>query len=259
MKPDQGAPVSRFRDKVVLVTGGGGGIGRATALAFAAEGAKVVAAGRDESRLGETVAAIAAAGGKATAIGTDVTDAGSVASLVSATAEHLGGLDIAVNSAGVVGSGPLADLDEATWQTVIDTNLTGVFHCLKHEMGYMRAHGGGAIVNIASNVGLHVSRPNMGAYAASKAAVAILTRIAGLEGIAHGIRVNALSPGASDTPMSLRQGETHERRAERIAQTIPIGRLGRREEIADAVLWLASEEAAFAVGADVVLDGGASA
>lgn len=251
--------MSRFLDKVVLVTGGGSGIGRTTAQAFAQEGARVVVAGRDEGRLAETVDAIVAAGGEAAAIVADVTDSANVAALVAAAAERWGGLHVAVNNAGVVRGGQVADLDEAAWNAVIDTNLTGVFHCLKHEIAYMRENGGGAIVNIASNIGLHVSRPNMGAYAASKAAVAVLTRTAALEAIGSGVRINAVSPGASDTPMSLRPGETEADRAARIAQAIPIGRLGAREEIAATVLWLASEEAAFAVGADFVMDGGASA
>jgi NAD(P)-dependent dehydrogenase (short-subunit alcohol dehydrogenase family) len=130
---------------------------------------------------------------------------------------------------------------------------------MKHEISHMRSHGGGVIVNIASNVGSHVTRPGLGAYGASKAGVSVLTRAAALECIDDGIRVNSISPGATDTQMSFRPGETHEDRAGRIHDTIPIRRLGTVEEIAAAVVWLASPEAAFVVGQDLVLDGGASA
>ncbi|WCB91728.1 Dihydroanticapsin 7-dehydrogenase [Baekduia alba] len=252
--------MNRFTDQVVLITGGGSGIGRTTAAAFAAEGAAVVVAGRNEERLAETVAAIADAGGEAVAVAADVTDEASVAALVAATVERYGSLDVAFNNAGVgAPPAPLAELEESVWRSVLDANLTGLWLCLKHEMAYMRDNGGGAIVNVASNIGAHVSRPGMGAYAVSKAGVSTLTRIAALEGIADGVRVNAVSPGASDTPMSLRPGETEDDRAARIAQAIPLGRVGTRDEVASAVLWLASAGAGFAVGHDLVVDGGASA
>ncbi|MFI5588829.1 SDR family NAD(P)-dependent oxidoreductase [Amycolatopsis sp. NPDC051758] len=248
---------ARFAGKIVLVTGGGSGIGLTTAKAFAAEGATVVVAGRDEQRLASAVKEI---GGAASAVTVDVTDSADVARMVSTVVERHGGLDVAVNNAGILGSpAPVADLDEEDFGAVIGTNLTGTWLCLKHEIAHMRAHGGGAIVTIASNIGVHGRLPNMAAYAASKAAVSALTRTAARDHIADGVRINAVSPGATDTDMSLRPGETDADRAARLKNAIPLGRVGATAEVAAAVLWLASDEAAFTVGHDLVVDGGATA
>jgi len=250
---------TRLRDKVALVTGGGSGIGRAVALALSGEGAIVVVAGRRVGPLDETVGLIEQGGGVGSAQVTDVSVSADVVRLLAATVERHGGLDIACNNAGTVGLGaPLDEISEEVWAEVMSINLTGTWLCMKHEIAYMRQHGGGSIVNVGSNIGMHVTRPRMGAYAASKAGVSVLTRTAAIECIDDGIRVNAVSPGATDTPLSFRPGETHEDRARRIEQAIPIGRLGAVEEIASAVLWLASPEAEFVVGQDFVLDGGAS-
>ncbi|RSD23871.1 glucose 1-dehydrogenase [Amycolatopsis eburnea] len=246
---------ARFAGKVVLVTGGSSGIGRETARAFAAEGATVVVAGRDEQRLAATVKEI---GGDAVTV--DVTNPADVARMVETVVARHGGLDVAVNNAGILGSpAPAADLDEDGFGAVLATNVTGTWLCLKHEVAHMRAHGGGAIVNIASNIGAHGRLPNMAAYAASKAAVSALTRTAARDHIAEGVRINAVSPGATDTEMSRRPGETDADRAERLKGAIPLGRVGATAEVAAAVLWLASGEAAFTVGHDLVVDGGATA
>lgn len=248
---------ARFEGKIVLVTGGGSGIGRATARAFAAEGATVVVAGRDEQRLASAVKEIGAA---ASAVTVDVTDSADVARMVDTVVARHGGLDVAFNNAGVLGSpAPVADLDEDDFGAVMATNVTGTWLCLKHEVAYMRAHGGGAIVTMASNIGAHGRLPNMAAYAASKAAVSVLTRTAARDHIADGVRINAVSPGATDTDMSLRPGETDADRAARLKDAIPLGRVGATAEVAAAVLWLASDEAAFTVGHDLVVDGGATA
>ncbi|MEU5258098.1 glucose 1-dehydrogenase [Amycolatopsis sp. NPDC021455] len=248
---------ARFTGKVVLVTGGGSGIGRATARAFAAEGATVVVAGRDEQRLASAVKEI---GGDASAVTVDVTDSGDVARMVETVVARHGGLHVAFNNAGILGDpAPAADLAEEVFDAVIGTNLTGTWLCLKHEIAYMRAHGGGAIVNMASNIGAHRRRPNLAAYAASKAAVTALTKAAALDHIAEGVRINAVSPGATDTDMSRRPGETDADRAARLKDAIPLGRVGATAEVAAAVLWLASDEAAFTVGHDLVVDGGATA
>jgi NAD(P)-dependent dehydrogenase (short-subunit alcohol dehydrogenase family) len=248
---------ARFAGKVVLVTGGGSGIGRATARAFAAEGATVVVAGRDGRRLASAVAEI---GGGASAVTVDVTDSADVARMVETVVARHGGLDVAFNNAGVLGSpAPAADLGEDDFGVVLGTNVTGTWLCLKHEVAHMRAHGGGAIVNIASNIGAHGRLPNMAAYAASKAAVSALTRTAARDHIADRVRINAVSPGATDTDMSRRPGETDADRAERVKGVIPLGRVGATAEVAAAVLWLASDEAAFTVGHDLVVDGGATA
>ncbi|MFJ9785328.1 glucose 1-dehydrogenase [Amycolatopsis sp. NPDC101161] len=248
---------ARFAGKVVLVTGGGSGIGREAARAFAAEGATVVVAGRDEQRL---AAAVKELGGDASAVTVDVTDSADVARLVETVVARHGGLHVAFNNAGILGSpAPAADLDEDGFGAVLATNVTGTWLCLKHEVAHMRAHGGGAIVNMASNIGAHGRLPNMAAYAASKAAVSALTRTAARDHIAEGIRINAVSPGATDTDMSRRPGETDADRAERVKGAIPLGRVGATAEVAAAVLWLASDEAAFTVGHDLVVDGGATA
>ncbi|MGW5716840.1 glucose 1-dehydrogenase [Amycolatopsis sp. NPDC003865] len=248
---------ARFAGKVVLVTGGSSGIGRDTARAFATEGATVVVAGRDERRLAATVEEI---GGDASAVTVDITDSEDVARMVETVVARHGGLHVAVNNAGILGSpAPAGDLDEAGFGAVLATNVTGTWLCLKHEVAHMRAHGGGAIVNMASNIGAHGRLPNMAAYAASKAAVSALTRTAARDHIAEGVRINAVSPGATDTDMSRRPGETDADRAERLKNAIPLGRVGATAEVAAAVLWLASDEAAFTVGHDLVVDGGATA
>jgi NAD(P)-dependent dehydrogenase (short-subunit alcohol dehydrogenase family) len=251
---------ARFTGKVVLVTGGGSGIGRTIAETFAGEGATVMVAGRTAETLKETVARIRGTGGQAAAVTADVTRAADVEDLVEQTVARFGGLDVAVNNAGVLGPRvPLAELEEADFSAVVDTNLTGVWRCLKQEIRHMRAHGGGAVVNVASCVGVGLTVPRMGAYAAAKAGVAVLTRTAAKEAIGDGIRVNAVSPGQVDTPMSLRPGETEAERAERLKAQAPAGRVGTRAEVAAAVLWLASPEASYVTGHELMVDGGATA
>ncbi|MFI7285140.1 SDR family NAD(P)-dependent oxidoreductase [Streptomyces anulatus] len=252
---------ARFTDKAVLVTGAGSGIGRAVALAFAAEGASVVAAGRTAASLDETVALIEREGGSAVAVSADVTRAEDVRMLVRRAVEHFGGLDVAVNNAGVFrGGGPVADLPEEDWRTLLDINVTGVFLSLQAEIARMRDQPtGGAIVNIASNLGAHSRIPGVAGYIATKAAVSALTRAAALDHIADGIRINAVSPGATATTMSLRPGETEADRAARMKDASPLGRVSSTAEVAAAVLYLASPDAASVVGSDLVIDGGASA
>jgi NAD(P)-dependent dehydrogenase (short-subunit alcohol dehydrogenase family) len=249
----------RFTGKTVLITGGGSGIGRATALAFASEGAAVAVAGRRREPLDQTVRLIKDAGGRASAVTADVSSPTDAERLVAATADRHGGLHIAFNNAGIIEAGPLADMDQAAWDRQVAVNLTGVFLAMKHEITHMRASGGGVIINTASNLGAHMRLPFLGAYAATKAAVSALTRAAAREYIADGIRINAISPGPIDTPMSLRSGETDADRDKRLAGALPAGRAGTVAEAAAAVLWLASPEAGFTVGHDLVIDGGATA
>jgi NAD(P)-dependent dehydrogenase (short-subunit alcohol dehydrogenase family) len=252
--------MARFDGKAVLVTGGGSGIGRAAARAFASEGALVCVAGRRPEPLAETVAQIEAGGGRASAIAADLTRADEASRAVDAAAAATGSLDVAVNALGVAGAGAkVAELDEETWSQVIATNLTGIWQAMKHEIARMRTHGGGAIVNVASNIGAHSRREGFGAYAASKAAVSALTRTAAREYISEGVRINAVSPGPTDTPMSLRPGETEADRAQRLRTALPIGRVGALDEVTATILWLASPEAGFVVGHDLVVDGGATA
>lgn len=251
---------ARFADKVVLVTGAGGVVGRRTALAFAQEGATVVVADRQEEKVAETVKLIDAEGGKASGVTVDVTDSDSVRAMVETTVSRHGALDVAFNNAGVLGGGtPVGEHDEDVWNQVLAVNLTGVFLALKHETAHMSANGGGVIVNTASNLGAHWRLAGMSAYATSKAGVSFLTRTAAREYIQQGVRINAISPGPIDTPMSYLPGETREERDARLAPTVPLGRVADPKEIADAVLWLASDESSFVVGHDHVIDGGATA
>jgi NAD(P)-dependent dehydrogenase (short-subunit alcohol dehydrogenase family) len=249
----------RFAGQTVLVTGGSRGIGRGIARAFAREGATVVVAGRDAEALTETVRLIEHSGGRAAAVAADITKADDAARLVRSIVADCGSLDIAVNNAGVFAGGPVADVGEAAWADLLAVNLTGVWLSMKQEIGQMLRHGGGVIVNISSNIGAHVTYPGTAGYAASKAGVSALTRAAAQDYIGRGIRINAVSPGASDTPMSLQPGETESDRAARLRSGLPIGRVGRIDEISAAVLWLASAEASFVVGHDLVVDGGAAA
>ncbi|WP_399884744.1 SDR family NAD(P)-dependent oxidoreductase [Streptomyces sp. BBFR51] len=251
----------RFTDRTALVTGAGSGIGRAVALALAAEGANVVVAGRGRGPLDETAALIEEAGGKALAVTADVTRTADMEALVDAAVQYFGSLDVAVNNAGVFhGGAPLAELPEEDWRRQLDINVTGVFLALRAEIRTMAAQpAGGAIVNIASTFGLHKRSPGATAYAAGKAAVSVLTRGAALDHIGDGVRINAVSPGATATSMSLRPGETEAGRAERMRGETPLGRVSAVAEVAAAVLYLASDDAASVVGTDLVVDGGQTA
>ncbi|CAM3742778.1 glucose 1-dehydrogenase [Nocardiopsis rhodophaea] len=251
---------ARFTGKTVLVTGSGRGIGRGIALAFAREGASVVVAGRTRAPIEETARLIGQGGGTATAVTADVTDSASVASLISTTVATYGSLDVAVNNAGVLTTrGPLADIDEQQWRSMLDINVTGVLLSMKHEVAHMRANGGGSIVNISSTLGWHVRHAGVAGYAATKAAVTALTRTAALDHMGEGVRINTVSPGPVATPMSLLPGESGTDRADRLKETSPVGRVGAVEEIAAAVLHLAAPESAYTVGADLAVDGGVSA
>ncbi|MFL6119112.1 SDR family NAD(P)-dependent oxidoreductase [Actinophytocola sp.] len=249
----------RFVNQVVLVTGGGSGIGRAAALAFAAEGAAVAVAGRSPEPLAHTVKLVESAGGTASPVVADVTREDDVAAMVDSVVTRHGGLHVAFNNAGTFVPGGVADLAADEWSRALSVNLTGTWLSMKHEIAHMRAHGGGTIVNTASNLGAHARLPGIAAYVTSKAAVSALTRNAALEHIADGIRINAVSPGPVDTPMSLRPGETPADRAARLRTALPIGRVATLDEVTSAVLWLASPESGFTVGHDLVLDGGATA
>lgn len=252
--------MDRFTGKTILVTGGGAGIGRHVAMAFGREGAAVVVAGRSMEPLVETAKLIEADGGRATPLTADVTSSADVAQLVAQTAATHGRLDIAVNSAGTLTAfGPVGDIDEEQWSVLVAVNLTGIMLSMKHQIAQMRRNGGGAIVNISSVLGAHMRLAGLGAYVATKAAVSALTRNAALDHVREGIRINAVSPGPVDTPMSYLPGETREDRDARIREQLPAGRVATLDEVAAAVLYLASPEAGFVVGTDLCIDGGGTA
>jgi NAD(P)-dependent dehydrogenase (short-subunit alcohol dehydrogenase family) len=250
------------KGRVALVTGGGSGIGQAVAVELARAGARVVVAGRTAATLAGTVSAtgsVTAGRNPASAVVADVSVPDQVAGLIAGIEREFGRLDIAVNNAGQPSWGAVAGTCEPEWEEVLGVNLTGVWLCLKQEIGLMRRQGGGVIVNVASRIGVHMREPFQGVYAASKAAVSVLTRTAARECVAAGIRINAVSPGPTDTAMAAWGNETAQERDTRIARTVPIGRLAAPREVAAAVLWLVSDEASYVVGHDLVVDGGMSA
>jgi NAD(P)-dependent dehydrogenase (short-subunit alcohol dehydrogenase family) len=243
--------------KVAIVTGAGSGIGRASAVRFAAEGAAVVAADIRAAKAEETVAQITEQGGRAVACQVDVADSVGVARMVSTAVEAFGRLDALFNNAGTIRMGTAVDLPEADWDLVMAVNVRSVFLGAKHAVPVMAAGGGGAIVSTASVSGLAGDTASV-VYSASKAAVINLTRSLAVDHAAQGIRVNCICPGAIDTPPVGRmlQDPDTRRRSERAH---PLGRIGEPSEIAAAAAWLLSDEASFVTGQALVVDGGLSA
>lgn len=242
-----------FSRKTVLITGAGSGIGRGIAIAFGSSGASLILVGRRKLELEETAELVTKTAKSIIIKTVDVTDEVAISNLFIS----IDAIDIAINAAGIVVAGTIDELDSASFTKVFNTNVFGLWHCLKHEIRSMK-QSGGVIINIGSNVGAKLVRPGMGAYAASKAAVSSLTRTAALEAIQYGIRVNCICPGPVDTPLSYRAGEDRMARDARIATTNPSKRVASIEEIANAAVWLASENTSYIVGQDIILDGGAS-
>lgn len=242
----------RFKDKVVIVTGGASGIGEASVRAFAREGAKVVIA--DFADHGQALADELGAD-KALFIKIDVTDSEAVQAMITQTVAQFGRLDVMFANAGIAADGPIDELEESAWQRTIDINLGGVYLCDKYAIQQLLKQGGGVIVNCGS-IHSHVGKRGVTAYAAAKGGVKLLTQTLGIEYGAKGIRVNAVCPGYIDTPLL---NHIPDDAKEKLVALHPMGRLGRAEEVANAVLFLASDEASFVTGSSLMVDGGYTA
>jgi NAD(P)-dependent dehydrogenase (short-subunit alcohol dehydrogenase family) len=249
----------RFTDKSVFITGAATGIGRATALAFAAEGARVAVSDLPGDDLAETARLVSETGAQVLALECDVTDEDQVRDALAATVAAFGRLDVAFNNAGVEQRRtPVDELPSEDWARIIGVDLTGTYHCLKHEVPLLRAAGGGSIVTTSSGAGV-IGIAGQAGYAAAKWGVIGLSKSVALEVAAEGIRVNVVCPGMIDTPMMGRVSADTEGGYDGIVAAEPVGRMGRPEEIASAVLWLSSDLGAFATGTALVVDGGQTA
>ena len=251
--------MSEFQGKVAVVTGGTSGIGRAAAIAYAREGAKVVVAGRRAAEGEETVRLVRAEGREAMFVPTDVAQEAQVKNLIGRTLEQFGRLDIAFNNAGIEQvPTPFLEQTVETYDQVMDINVKGVWLSMQQEISAMLKSGGGAIVNTSSGLGV-IAFPGIEVYVASKHAVIGLTKSAALEFAKQGIRINAVLPAVIETDMYRRfAGDKPESRAAMTALH-PIGRIGTPEEIADAVLWLSSDKSSFVTGHSLLVDGGFTA
>ena len=246
----------RLQGKVALVTGGGSGIGRASALAFAREGAKVVISDIAVAGGEETVRMVKAVGGEATFVKADVSKAAEVETLMKKVLETYGRLDCAFNNAGIEGGlQQTTECIEQNWDRTLAVNLKGVWLCMKYEIPAMLKQGSGAIVNTSSVAGL-VGFQGLPAYVASKHGVAGLTKTAALEYAKSGIRVNAVCPGVINTPMVERLFSGQPHWGEAVQAMEPVARMGKPEEIAEAVVWLCSDAASFVTGLAMAVDGG---
>ena len=252
--------MNALADKVAIVTGASSGIGHATALLFAREGADVIVSGRREAELDALVAKIEADGGRAAAIVGDVKDETLAERLVDAAVTRFGGLDIAFNNAGVNGEvGPVAHLTAQGWHATLDTNLTSAFLGAKYQAPAMIQRGGGSIIFTSTFVGHTVGFPGTAAYAASKAGLIGLTQALAVELAAHNVRVNPIVPGGTDTPANVANAPGAPPEVMNFMQGLhALKRMARPEEIAQSVLYLASESSSFVTGAALLVDGGLS-
>ena len=255
--------MKRFENKICLVTGAGSGIGKATALAFAAEGAHVAVADINEIAVKDVAAAIESNGGKALPLTVNISSRNDVTNMIAKIVAALGRLDCAVNCAGVAGkhSLNLHEYPEDEWVNMINVNLIGTYYCVKEEIAQMVSHGGGNIVNVSSAAGL-ISQPGNSPYAASKFGIVGLTRTAAKEYATQNIRINAVCPTAIETPMIMegRRKLAHNPEALEAAKNYQaMKRMGRPEEVADVILWLCSDQSSFITGHAMPVDGGAFA
>ena len=251
----------RLENKVCIVTGGGSGIGRASCLLFAREGARVVVADKRREAADAVAAECAATGAEAVAVEVDVSRSADAERMVARTLEAFGRLDVLVNNAGYGIAGTVLETDEKAWDDLMAVNVRGVFLCSKYAIPAMKANGGGTIVNTASVVAA-VGIRNRAAYCASKGAVAALTRAIAIDHVADGIRCNAVAPGTIDTPYFdeiLRRSPNPQAVRTGLEARQLLGRLGTPEEIAAGILFLASDESRFATGTILTIDGGMTA
>jgi NAD(P)-dependent dehydrogenase (short-subunit alcohol dehydrogenase family) len=247
----------RLKDRVALVTGGGSGIGRAASLAFAREGAKVVVSDLQPETGRETVGLVTETGGQALFVEADVSKAADVKEMIDRTITAFGGLNYAFNNAGIsIGRVGTVECTETQWDSVMNANLKGIWLCMKYEIPVILRNGGGAIVNTSSFAGLRGSILSSAAYSASKHGVIGLTKTAAAEFARQRIRINAVCPGATRTPMLLRRVAYDPSIETKAAATNPLNRLGLPEEIAEVVVFLCSDAASFVTGAAVPVDGG---
>ncbi len=250
--------MNRLANKVAIITGASSGIGRAAARRMASEGASVVLGARRQALLEEVVADIEAAGGRATALAGDVSDEAYAQALVQAGLEAFGRLDIAFNNAGILGTaGPTDAMTLSDWHATLDTNLTSAFLAAKYQAPAMAASGGGSLVFTSSFVGHTVAFPEVAAYAASKAGLIGLVKALAVEYAARGVRVNALLPGATDTPMAA-EFASSPAALEAVRALYPLARFASPEEMAESALYLASDASSFTTGTALLVDGGIS-
>lgn len=247
----------RLKGKTAVVTGGSSGIGRATAVLFGREGAKVVVADQSAEAGLDTVREIQKAGGEATFLRVDISNSAEVQGMVDAAIKAYGRIDILFNGAGVLFYGTILETEEREWNRVLSINLTGTYLCCRAVLPSMIRQGSGSIINVASTTGAHDACANAVAYVTSKGGVTLLTRAMAIDHARQGVRVNALCPGATDTPM-LRKALTPAQ-IDNLAASQPIGRLGLPTELAQASLFLASDDASFVTGATLFVDGGQTA
>jgi len=251
----------RLASKVAIITGAGAGIGRSTALLFAKEGAKVVVADYDSERGAETVGIIREDGGEATFIQVDVSKAADAERMARATVETYGKLDILVNNAGIYMQADAVEMTEEDWDRILDVNLKGVFLCSKYCIPEMIKGGGGSIVNIGSEAGI-VGIKNQVAYNVSKSGIIALTKSTAIDFATHNIRVNCVCPGTTETPLvkaALERAPDPAATRRALEEVRPANRLGRPEEIAAGILYLASDESPYATGSILSIDGGYTA